>query len=141
VTNATAVLYYKADSIDNDESEYIFNSILRLVQSYGYTYVQLISLNTSDMNKVLIRVGIIRGKSTDDIFRSLSLDPFRQMTKLPKSGEFENPEEESLINSISAQQITFFRYLYDFFINTHPEAVEAVLQFLFANKKNSYRYI
>jgi hypothetical protein len=76
VSGAVQKLFTVDDTIDNEESEYIFNSMLRLCQSYGYTYTQVLSLTTSEMANILIKYRIILSKSSDEIFRSLSMNPF-----------------------------------------------------------------
>jgi hypothetical protein len=140
VSGAVKTFFVKADVIDNDESEYIFNSILRLCQSYGWTYRQLLSLTSIDMSNLLIKKYIIIGKSTYNIFQDLSLDPFNELEKKSAMAEFESNYTDDLIGSVTAQQMTFFRYLYEFF-KQYPEQIEETFTLLFSSKKNTYRYM
>jgi hypothetical protein len=137
ISGMVRIFFVELDRIDNEESEYIFNSILRLVQSYGHTYNDLISLNVSVMSELLIRCNIIINESTNRIFKELKTEPLKEQFKQLNGPNFENPVEDNLIDKVDSQHITFFIYLYMLF-ETNPHLIEDSINFLFSRNRNRF---
>lgn len=142
------------DTIDNDETTYIFNSILRLCQSYGYNYNDLSGLSLSDMSRILYKYGtpysingiftapevpIIRGNSTNMVFRDLNMHPLSDRINVSSNPTDFDIDKEELVNKSDEQHITFYRYLYKLF-ERYPSMINIVINDMFA-KKNPIRFM
>jgi hypothetical protein len=127
-------LFIFDDKIDNDESEYIFNSILRLCQSYGFTYNDLISLNTSDMVRFLIHYQIILSRENDNIFRALKLEPISDKNYISKSAITFNEKNIELIYKQDNQHMTFYRYVYAL-VDRYSNKSNEIISTLFSSRK------
>lgn len=112
--------FNQTDEITNEDTDYHFLTIIRLLQMYGLDIKLLTQISTNKMITILKNFGIITSTSDEYFFRNLDRAPINLK---PKIGE-----ELTIEDELTQQIATFSTYLY-YLINQDNRNIQKIIEY------------